>query len=145
MHTYLMIIGPAAALLFFLIDKNLLPGVMLSRKSILIKLEKNKKREIQLHTELESIINIHNAWSYNAFPDTDVTYAEYVDLLKEKTGIEYSESEFEKLRTENLTGKQIADYADRLKDQEETVSALQADINSRKANLEMLSYIAAAC
>jgi lipopolysaccharide export LptBFGC system permease protein LptF len=140
-----LITGLITAILFFLIDKNLLPDTIIARKSILHKLENNKQKELQLQAELESIVAIHDAWSFTAFPDSDVTFAEYIGLLKEKSSIEYSESEFEKLKKGDLNRKELVEYSYRLKNQEEAAVALQADIDFQKENLTMLSGIAAAC
>lgn len=138
MHIFLLMAGFFTIMVFFLIDKNLLPGTSIARKHILGKLEKNKKRELQLHAEFENLIASYGAWSQNAFPDSDVTYSEYIELLKEKSNIEYSDSEFKKLRSK-LKRKQVRDYVEKIKNQEEAVIALQADLDCQKKNLKSLN------
>jgi|GEM_PF-2224938 len=145
MHTYLLIFGLFTAILFFLIDKNLLPGTIIARKTILNKLRNNKKRELQLYKELEELVSAHQAWSFTAFPDSDITYAEYLELLKEKSDLEYSEYEFEKVRSGELNKKQLSDYIYMIENQEEAVAALEADIDFQKTNFRLHSNIATAC
>lgn len=138
MHTFLLTTGFFSILLFFLIDKNILPGTFVTRKHILDRLKRNKQKELQLQTEFEHLVNTYNAWSFNAFPDSDVTYSEYIELLKEKSNIEYSDAEFEKLNS-SLKRQQLFDYLEKIKNQEESVMALQANIACQKKNLQRLS------
>lgn len=133
----LLIIGLFTMLVFFLIDKNILPGSIIDRKHIAAKLEKNKKRELQLQAEFEALISTYGLSSENVFPDSDITYSEYIDLLKEKASIEYSDTEFEKLKTK-LKRNQVNEYIERIRNQEESVIAFQADIDYQKKNLQSL-------
>lgn len=135
MHNYILLIGLVVVIFFFLVDKNLLPTTLLVRKHMLSKLEKNKMINLQLQSELEELVDRNDAWSYVAFPDSEVTYKEYLDLLREKFSIEYSDSEFESLRTNRMTRGQVTDYIQKIKDQEEAALALQLDINYQKSNL----------
>lgn len=139
MHNYLLLIGLVVAIFFFLVDKNLLPTTLLVRKHMLSKLEKNKSMNLQLQSELEELVDRNNAWSYVAFPDSEVTYKEYLDLLREKFSIEYSATEFESLRKNKMTRKQVAEYAQKINDQQEAVEALQFDVNYQKKNLQRLN------
>ncbi len=143
MNTLLLIIGFLMAVFFFFVDKNVLPGAFIARKTIISQLEKNKKMELQLQAEFEELINAHQAWSFTAFPNSDITYAEYIELLKEKASIEYADSEFEKLKSTKLLREQLYDYIERIKDQEEAMAALQADLDFQKINFGMLNIIAA--
>ena len=137
MYTFLLLTGLLTTILFFLIDKNMLPGTFIDRKHIVAKLEKNKMRELQLQEEFENLVATYGAWSHNAFPDSDVTYSEYIALLKEKSSIEYSDTEFQKLKTK-LKRNQVWDYIERIRNQEESVIALQADLDYQKKNLQAL-------
>lgn len=139
MHNYILLIGLVVAIFFFLVDKNLLPTTLLVRKHMLSKLEKNKSMNLQLQSELEELVDRNNAWSYVAFPDSEVTYKEYLDLLREKFSIEYSATEFESLRKNKMTRKQVAEYAQKINDQQEAVEALQFDVNYQKKNLQRLN------
>ncbi|MCO6147446.1 hypothetical protein [Flavobacterium sp. NRK1] len=137
MNALLLTIGLLMAVFFFLIDKNMLPGALVARKTIISQLEKNKKKEMQLQAEFEDLVNENHAWSYAAFPDSDITYAEYIELLKEKASIEYADSEFEKLKSKKLLKEQLYDYIERIKDQEEAMLALQADLDYQRRNFGM--------
>lgn len=143
MHNYILLIGLMATVFFFLVDKNLLPTTLLVRKHMLSKLERNKSKNLQLQAELEELVDQNNAWSYVAFPDSEVTYKEYLDLLHEKFSIEYSASEFESLRKKRMTRKQVADYAQKINDQEEAVEVLQFDVNYQKKYLQRLNVFRA--
>lgn len=138
MSIYLLMAGFIITLMFFLIDKNMLPGTIISRKHILIKFKRNKKKEQQLHNEFEALVNSYRAWSHKAFPDSDVTYAEYLGLLKEKSSIEYADTELEKLKS-RLKKHQLIDYSEKIRNQEEAVIALQRDIACQKRNLQSLT------
>lgn len=137
MHTFLILAGLLITILFFLIDKNIVPGITVTQKYVLKNLEKNKTKELELQAELEKLVNSYQAWSLKAFPDEDVTYCEYITLLKEKSSIEYSDSEFEKLRSK-LKRNQLIDYIEKIKNQEDAVIALQADLAFQKKNLPLL-------
>lgn len=137
MYTFLLLTGLLTTILFFLIDKNMLSATFIDRKHIAAKLEKNKMRELQLQEEFENLVATYGAWSHNAFPDSDVTYSEYIALLKEKSSIEYSDTEFEKLKTK-LKRNQVWDYIEKIRNQEESVIALQADLDYQKKNLQAL-------
>jgi predicted O-linked N-acetylglucosamine transferase (SPINDLY family) len=138
MHNYILLIGLVATIFFFLVDKNLLPATLLARRHMLSKLENNKSKDLQLQSELEQLIDENNAWSYVAFPDSEVTYKEYLELLREKFSIEYSDSEFQSLRTNRMSRGQMADYIQKIKNQEEAALALQMDVNYQKRNLQSL-------
>ena len=142
MYTILLIIGLFAAILFFLIDKSILPGSVIDRKHIAAKLEKNKKRNLQLQAEFESLIAAYGAWSHKAFPGSDVTYSEYIALLKEKSSIEYADTVFEKVNAK-LERNQVCDYIEKIRNQEESVVALQADLAYQKRNLQSLNIASA--
>lgn len=139
MHNHISLIGLAAAVVFFLMDKNLLPLTLLVRRHLLTKLERNKSKDLQLQSELEQMVHENDAWSYIAFPDSEVTYKEYLDLLREKFSIEYSDSEFKSLRTRKMSRKEVAEYIQKIKDQEEAAQALEDDVNYQKRNLQALN------
>ncbi|MNK22903.1 hypothetical protein D3C87_411850 [compost metagenome] len=139
MHNYILLAGLTLAIFFFLMDKNLLPTTLLARKYMLSKLEKNKIRDKQLQEELQELINQNDAWSYLAFPDSEVTYKEYMELLEEKYSIEYADAEFESLRTKKMSRRQMHDYIEKIRSQEEAALALKADVDYQKRNLQTLS------
>lgn len=139
MHNLILIIGLMAAFLFFLIDKNLLPGTLIARRQMLEKFQLNKKMDIELRTKFQNLVAKYNAWSYIAFPDSDVTYEEYIDLLNEKSAMEYAESELSTLRSLRLNRRETADYLEKIKGQEDALNALKADLNYQK---ELFSHIA---
>ena len=137
MHTFFIMLGLLITVIFFLIDKNLFPGSALARKRIITRLEKNKEKDMALQAEFEALVHAYEAWSHKAFPQIDVTYTESINLLKEKSSIEYSDAEFEKLKS-RLERHQISDYIEKVKNQEEAVVALQADIACQKKKLQSL-------
>lgn len=139
MHTYTLLIGLTLAIFFFLLDKNLLPSTLIVRKYMLSKLEKNKTRDKELREQLYKLINENDAWSYVAFPDSEVTYREYMELLEEKYSIEYADAEFESLRSKKMSRRQMHDYIEKMKNQEEAALALKQDVDYQKRNLQMLS------
>lgn len=140
MHTYILLTGLTLAIFFFLIDKNLLPSTIFVRRHILSKLEKNRLRDKELREQLHELINENDAWSYVAFPDSEVTYKEYMELLEEKYSIEYADAEFESLRSKKLSRRQMHDYIEKIKNQEEATQALKADVDYQKRNLQVLSF-----
>ncbi len=142
MHTLLLVTGLFVTIFFFLLDKNLLPGTLIARKHVMAKLKKNMQKELQLQLEFENLVASYQAWSRNPFPESDVTYSEYIALLKEKSSIEYSDAEFEKLRA-GLKREQLLDYIEKIKNQEEAVIALQADLDCQKKNLQSLTIASA--
>lgn len=138
MHTFLLISGLFITMFFFLLDKNLLPGTLIARKHIIDQLRKNKQKELQLESEFENLIASYKAWSYNAFPESDITYSEYIALLKEKSSIEYSDAEFEKIKS-GLKRDEVSDFMEKIKNQEEAVIALQANLDWLKKNMQSVT------
>ena len=143
MHNYILFIGLTAAFVFFLIDKNLLPGTLIAKKQILERFAGNKQRDIELRTEFENLVSFNNAWSLVAFLDSDVTYEEYIDLLNEKAGMEYADAEFENLKTRRLNRRETADYLEKIKGQEDALQALQADLNFQKKYFRQVTLLTA--
>ena len=138
MNAYILIIGLIVTIVFFLIDKNLLPDSLAARKRLATRLEENRRMELQLQQEFEELVKAYRAWSHNAFPGSDVTYGEYLELLKEKSSIEYSQSEFEKIQKKSSRA-QFFEYIDKIKNQEEAVAALRDNIAIQRANLRTLA------
>lgn len=143
MHNYILFIGLMAAFMFFLIDKNLLPGTLIAKKQILERLASNKQRDIELRTAFENLVSLNSAWSLIAFPDSDVTYAEYIDLLNEKASMEYADLEFENLKSRRLNRRETADYLEKIKGQEDALQALQADLNFQKKQFRQVTLLSA--
>lgn len=138
MTPILLMAGFFITMLFFLIDKNFLPVTSIARKHIANRLERNKARNLRLQNEFENLVNSYGAWSFNAFPYNDVTYREYIALLKEKSNIEYADAEFEKINSK-LKRQQIYEYLEKINNQEEAVIAFQKDLARQKKNLQSLS------
>jgi len=143
MHNYILFIGLMSAFLFFLIDKNLLPGTLIAKRQILERFERNKRKDTELRRDFESLVSRYNAWLLLAFPDSDVTYAEYIDLLNEKSGMEYADAEFQNLKVRRLNRRETADYHEKLNSQEDALEALQADLKFQKKNLKMIGLLSA--
>lgn len=143
MQNYILLIGLMAAFIFFLIDKNLLPGTLIAKKQIVQRFENNKEKDIQLRVEFENIVSRYNAWSLNAFPDSDVTYEEYIDLLNQKSGMEYADAEFESLKSKRLNSRETADYLEKIKGQEDALDALKADLIYQKKNFKRIALMTA--
>jgi len=143
MHNYILFIGLMAAFMFFLIDKNLLPGTLIAKKQILERLASNKQRDIELRMAFENLVSLNSAWSLIAFPDSDVTYAEYIDLLNEKASMEYADLEFENLKSRRLNRRETADYLEKIKGQEDALQALQTDLNFQKKQFRQVTLLSA--
>jgi hypothetical protein len=62
-----------------------------------------------------------------------------MELLREKFSIEYADTEFEKLRTKKMSRRQVSEYFEKIRNQEEAAIALQADIDHQKASLRALN------
>lgn len=143
MQNYILIVGLMAAFTFFLIDKNLLPGTLIAKKQIMQRFQINKQKDAQLRSEFEDIVSLYNAWTLNAFPDNDVTYEEYLDLLNQKSTMEYAEIEFEALRSRRLNRRETSDYIEKIKGQEDAIDALKADLVFQKKNFKVITLMAA--
>ena len=132
MEINILIFGMGSIILFYLIDKNHFPATGVAKKYLISRLEDNKKKELLLQAELEALIRQNEAWMLNAFPGSDITYAEYIETVKEKHSIEYSDSEFESLRTKRMVMGQVMEYLDKIKSQQEAIAALEADVEYQK-------------
>ena len=78
MEINIIIFGMGSIILFYLIDKNHFPATGVAKKYLISRLEDNKKKELMLQDELEALIRQNEAWMLNAFPESDITYAEYI-------------------------------------------------------------------
>lgn len=129
-----MAIGLGVVILFYLMENNLIANGII-RKRILARLSDNKSRGLGLLQELEQLVQHNNAWAATAFTGSDITYGEYIEILREKYDIEYADSEFEKLRGRRLAPRDIRDYYEKISSQEEAIGAFGADVAHRKTNL----------
>lgn len=143
MHNIILIIGLIAAFIFFLIDKNLLPGTLIAKRQMVEKFEHNKKKDMELRSKFQDLVSKYNAWSYIAFPDSDVTYEEYIDLLNEKSAMEYADSELSTLKSLRLNRRETADYLEKIKGQEDALNALKADLAFQKKNFKLIALMSA--
>ena len=99
-----------------------------SRKAAVLKFRENREKSMRFYLSVEEYVAQYNAWGYNAFEDTDVTFAEFIEVLKEKHNIEYSDLEESKLTKNRMNRAQIEDYLERMEYQQEFINAMQATL-----------------
>ena len=143
MQNTILVIGLMAAFLFFLVDNNMLPATLFAKKQILDRFESNKQMDKKLRGEFQEIVDLHQAWSFIAFSNSDVTYGEYIDLLNQKAAMEYADDELERLRSKRLNKRETADYLEKIKGQEDAIDALKADLMYQKQIFSHITLMAA--
>ena len=118
---------------FLILDRKLVPLGRLDASHIIADLEKNKIRDLLFLNELESLVARGNAWSLRAFPIGDITFEEYIEGLREKHAIEYSASIIEKIKSGNLSRKDLQEYRERINIQNDTIEAYKANFAEQQA------------
>ncbi len=99
-----------------------------SRKAAVLKFRENRGKSLLFYKGVETYVAENNAWAYNAFADTDVTFSEFIEALKEKHSIEYSDMEEYKLAKNRMTRTQMDDYMERMEYQQEFITAMEATL-----------------
>ena len=107
-----------------------------SRKRALILFRENRENSLKFYTELEVYVSKNDIWSYNAFEDTDITFAELIETLKEKHDIEYSDKAETELEKTKFSRTQIEDCLERLDYEQEFITSLESNIQFRNINFE---------
>lgn len=106
------------------------------RKRAIIMFRENRESSIKFYTDLQSYVADNNIWSYNAFDDTDITFSEFIETLKEKHDIEYSDKEEIILVKSKFTRFQLEDYLERLEYQKEYIAAVATTLQYKNINFE---------
>ncbi len=99
-----------------------------SRKNAILKFRNNRQKSLSFYEHVEAYAAEYNTWGYNAFADTDVTFSEFIDALKEKHSIEYSDAEEARIKKGKLTRAQIDDFTERMAYQEEFITAMESTL-----------------
>lgn len=90
---------------------------------------RNKEQSLKFISEVETLANQNNAWEKEAFPDSAITFADYLKNLKSKYEQEYSRATYKALKRNRLSYAQKQEYTKRLIDQSEDLYLMEVDLN----------------
>ena len=107
-----------------------------SRETAVLKFRENREKSMRFYKSVEEYVTEYNVWGYNAFEDTDVTFAEFIEVLKEKHNIEYSNLEESKLAKSRMTRSQMEDCLERMEYQQEFIAAMHATLLYKNEGFE---------
>lgn len=124
----------------FYVDKHLHSNTIATRKHLLTKFVDIRQKNLKLQQELEELIATHDAWGTNAFTDTDTNFIDYLETLKEKIEIEYSDIEYIKLKKLSLTKDIISEYIEKFKYHNDVLIALRQELNQQKDRLHVCTF-----
>lgn len=118
------------------VNKYVHQRVLATRAHLLRKFKEIKAKNIKLQEELEELIIKYDAWGKTAFTDTDTNFVEYLDVLREKLEIEFSDSEYAKLSKMPLEREEISECLEKFRYHQDVLIALRHDLNMQRAMLQ---------
>lgn len=125
----LMTVGLVLIILYHVAySYSAMPG---TKKHALTKFWYYKERILRLNNELSSLVSTYDAGDLAAFADSDVTFSEFIEALNEKYNIEYSNIQLQKIQESRMSKDEVAEFIDRMEQQQEIISSLQSSLKSR--------------
>lgn len=107
-----------------------------TRKRIISKFEDIKSKNSILQQELEELITTHNAWERTAFTEIDTNFIEYLELLREKLNIEFSDSEYDKIVKMRLEPSAVREWMEKFRYHNDVLIELRKDLYQQQRRLE---------
>ena len=110
--------------LFFKKDKQ-----KRERKSYYLKrFLRNSEQSMIYIYEVEAIAGLNNSWEKFPFEDREITFTEYIELLKANYEKDYSQSMYKVLKKNKLTNAQKQEYARKLIEHSEELYLMEVDL-----------------
>lgn len=134
--TIIIILATVLAGLLYGVNKFVYQRTLTTRSHLLTKFLEIKEKNIAFREELEELIVKYDAWGKTAFTDTDTNFVEYLEIVREKIEIEFSESEYTKLSRLPLDKVSIAECRDKLRYHRDVLKALRKGLNLQREMLQ---------
>jgi hypothetical protein len=131
--TIFIILGTFIGAVFFMMDKYIHNQTITTRKQLLYKFREVKGKSIKLYDDIQHLVSIYPE-EYQSYYES----SEYLDLIKEKIDIEYSDAEYLKLKKIKLTKAIIKEYSERFKYHQDALIALRNDYNRHLSGLALI-------
>ncbi|MFL9843283.1 hypothetical protein [Flavobacterium rhizosphaerae] len=123
------IAGVLIPIIFYLVDKYLNASTRAAKKYLIYKWLENKKINKKLQNTIYEFAMKYDGWNYKSFTDSNLTYKDFYNNLKEKYDLEYSDVAYSVLKKMKLTKYQIDEFIAKLKIQEDNLNLLQNSID----------------
>ena len=95
---------------------------------------RNKEQSLKHIHQVEALAIENNCWDKKAFTDKDVTFRDYLELLKNKYDKDYSEISYQVLKRNKLTQSQKQEYTKKLIEQSEDLYLMEVDLATLNKN-----------
>ena len=132
--TIIILAGTVIGAIVYLADKHVHNNTVATRKYLLAKFKDIKSKNLKLQEEFEELIAIHTIWGQ--IIDTDTHINEYLEALKEKIEIEYSDAEYLKLLKTHLDKNNISEHMEKFRYHQDVLISLRQDLVVQKELLE---------
>lgn len=104
---------------------------MTLREEFIMIFKRNKDFIFEFLTRYKYFLEKTNYWNKRVFNDADVTHEEYYQTLVRVSNQEYSEEQYEAIKTVNIDNRDLADYINSLNIQYENLKIIFMEIQAR--------------
>ncbi|MEQ6119677.1 hypothetical protein [Reichenbachiella sp. MALMAid0571] len=125
--------GIVIPIVLFLLSKDYFGQKFRQKKYLLSKFLENKQKIEHFTTSLEHLLQTNNSPESKIFPNSDITYLEYLNVMKLKYESEYSSLQYSLLKKKKLSKLELQEYIEKLKIQEDSLNKLILNLDLIKA------------
>lgn len=108
---------------------------MLNRNELIAKYERNLYLITEFKIVYQSFLDKTKTWDKIAFPDSNITNRQYLEVLNQVSEQEYSEQQHQAIKTVSIHDDAIKDYIINLEIQYKNLNALFDEISTKNKNL----------
>lgn len=131
LENWIAIAAIIVTVLIFVLTYSLNKKTRSKKRYFLEKFQENKSIIKQFIKDLEHFLMINSAWKSKAFPDNEMTYLEFLKLMKSNYEKEYSDLQYKALKKKKLSELQLDDYTKKLEQQQENLNKLRMDLQHK--------------
>lgn len=93
--------------------------------------EKNRNLIFQFRKDYEEYLTKSNNWKKSAFSDATITHQQYFDELVRISNVEYSEEQYNAIKTVEIDERMLIQYINNLKQQYDNLALIYKDLKSK--------------
>lgn len=93
--------------------------------------EKNRNLIFQFRKDYEEYLTKSNNWKKPAFSDATITHQQYFDELVRISNVEYSEEQYNAVKTVEIEERMLIQYINNLKQQYDNLALIYKDLKSK--------------
>lgn len=95
---------------------------------------RNRESSLSYINQVEAIMKENDGWNKQAFADKNLTFSEYLKILKDKHNQEYSESIYKILKKDKLSFSQKQEFTKKLVEQSEDLYLMEVELGFLNKN-----------